>query len=272
MERIAAQKADTGMRLDAFLAKRLNQSRAYVKKVIDEGRVNKGGSLCKPAQLVGGDDIFMVTEPSKSASCMAAEPIALDIIFADEHIAVINKPAGMVVHPGAGIKNGTLCNALLHHFPDMCINNVERPGIIHRLDKNTSGVMVVAKTNEAHQALSDAFKNRRVQKIYRCFCVGELDESRFELKTGHMRHPQNRLRFFTGLSAPKMPSSHVRLAHTSFEVLSRGFGVTELRATLHTGRTHQIRAHLADINHPLVKDDLYGAKKVWPKSHPQEVL
>ena len=202
---------------------------------------------------------------------MKAENIALPIIFSDEHIAVVNKPAGLITHPGAGVHNGTLCNALLYHFPGMVVGNAERPGIVHRLDKDTSGVMVVAKTEEAHRHLSEQFKDRRVEKIYRALCYGEFVETAFELKTGHARHQHNRLRFSTKISLEKCHGSHVRIAHTSFFVEKSQFGLSMLTAILHTGRTHQIRAHLADIDHPLLGDEIYGGKRVISGRVPEDL-
>lgn len=271
--KICADATDAGLRLDSFLAKKMpDYSRAWLTKLIKTGHVTSQASAAvKPAQTIVGNEIFLISLPEKAAGTMEPQPIALEILFSDEHLAIINKPAGLVVHPGAGVKDGTLCNALLYHFPDMTIGNAERPGIVHRLDKETSGIMVVAKTQAAHQILSADFKERRIKKIYRAFCWGELAEDRLELKTGHVRHPYNRLKFFTKVSVPKMPSANVRLAHTDIAVVNRRFGITEVRATLHTGRTHQIRAHLADIDHPLLGDELYGGKRSLLKSAPDDL-
>lgn len=270
---ISAEPADAGLRLDAFLAKKLTHlSRAHLTKLIKAGQVTASGKGAKPSQAVRGDETFVIEIPDKVLGFILPEPIPLDIIFNDEHIAIINKPAGMVVHPGAGVKEGTLCNALLHHFPGMVMGNNERPGIVHRLDKETSGIMVVAKNQSSLQILSDAFKHRRVKKIYRAVCFGEVAQTKFELKTGHARHPYHRFKFLTKIHAPLLPSSNVRLAHSSFEIMGRAFGMSEVRVTLHTGRTHQIRAHLADIDHPLVGDELYGGKKTLPRSLPKELI
>jgi 23S rRNA pseudouridine1911/1915/1917 synthase len=269
--KIVVEPNDVGMRLDSFLSKRLPKfSRAQIGKLIKLGKIASKVIIKKPAKQVLAHEIYSIEFDKKNnASFMKPQEIPLDILFSDEHIAVINKPSGMVVHPGAGIRDGTLCNALLYHFPDMSIGNIERPGIVHRLDKDTSGIMVIAKTEEAHQNLSDDFKHRRIKKIYRAFCHGEIQEKSFELKTGHMRHPYNRIKFFTKIQAPKMPSPNIRLAHTLFEVLSSGFGICEIKATLYTGRTHQIRAHLSDIDHPLLGDDLYGGRRSLKKSMPK---
>lgn len=270
---IEAELKDNNLRVDAFLASKLEgYSRAQVAHLIKDGLVSLGGRSLKASYKINGNEVFHLSFPAPSPSSIEPENIPLDILFSDDHLAVINKPVGLVVHPGAGIKNGTLCHALLYHFPEMVIGNQERPGIVHRLDKDTSGVMVVAKTQSALQALSQDFKDRAVKKIYRAFAYGEILAERFELKTGHARHPQNRLRFFTGLPVPAASSHHVRMAHSAFFVDKRGFGISSLKVTLHTGRTHQIRAHLADINHPLLGDHLYGGCRALTKNVPQALV
>lgn len=263
---------DQGMRLDAFLAMALGQSRAQVSKLIKDGMVLIQGRCTKPSYAVQPADAFSIEHPQKKPSSMIAENIALDILWSDEHIAVINKPRGMVVHPGAGVAHGTLCHALLYHFPEMTIGNTERPGIVHRLDRDTSGVMVVAKTQTAHQILSEDFKQRRVKKIYRAFCHGVFRKNAISLITGHKRHPHNRLRFSTKLAPPTKASFGVRLAHTDFVVKKQAFGISELECILHTGRTHQIRAHLADIGHPLVADVLYGGVRNLSATYPHDLV
>lgn len=266
---IAATIEDKGQRFDQFLTKQLAIPRAQVGKLIKSCAILCDEKPIKASQLILGHEIFAVTPP-ETVQLLVPENIALDILYSDDDIAVINKPVGLVVHPGAGIKTGTLCHALLYHFPKLLEAGGDRPGIVHRLDKDTSGVMVVAKNAQALAKLSEDFKERRVKKTYRTLAWGEIKEFCFELKTGHARHATNRLRFTTKLSVPEVPTPHVRMAHTSFKVLKRGFGLTELSAIIHTGRTHQIRAHLSDIDHPLVGDALYNGKreisgKVSPK-------
>jgi 23S rRNA pseudouridine1911/1915/1917 synthase len=266
---VVVEPGDEGMRLDAFLAKRLEEhSRAQVSKLIKAGHVTNRGILVKSSQSVLAGDIYSITLPTVKSSSLIPQNITLNIIYSDEHIAIINKPKGMVVHPGAGVSDGTLCNALLYYFPDMIVGNAERPGIVHRLDKDTSGVMVVAKNHISHQRLSEDFKNRRVKKIYRALCFGDITKSAFSLITGHARHPHNRLKFSTKMSAPTEPSNNIRVAHTDFIVLNRKFNITELSANLQTGRTHQIRAHCADIGYPILGDEIYGGKKVLASSVP----
>jgi 23S rRNA pseudouridine1911/1915/1917 synthase len=268
---VTASLYDAGMRTDAFLAKKLTLSRAQISTLIKAGHVMASGKIIKPSQLVLGKETFLVVFPKKEGGKLSAQAIPLDVLFSDAHLIIINKPVGLVVHPGAGAKDNTLCNALLFHFPDMEVGNTERPGIVHRLDKGTSGIMVIAKTHMVHQKLGDDFKHRRIKKIYRAFCFGEIVETKFDLVTGHMRHPYNRLKFFTKIAAPKIPSANVRLAHTSFEVVSKAYGISQLKAILHTGRTHQIRAHLSDNDHPLLGDELYGGKRLLSKLVPDNL-
>jgi 23S rRNA pseudouridine1911/1915/1917 synthase len=264
---------DAGLRLDACLAgKLLGHSRAQITKFIKLGAILVNGRPSKPSMSLLGSERISFTMPCAKKATLEKEALPLDIIYSDDAIAVINKPSGLVVHPGAGVHKGTLCNALLYHFPDMAIGNEERPGIVHRLDKDTSGVMVVAKTHEAHQFLSAEFKERRVAKIYKAWCFGDLRPARIELKTGHVRHPHNALKFFTGIAEPQILGKGVRMAHTSVAVVHRRDGLCAIEATLHTGRTHQIRAHLADIGHPLLGDSLYGGARATPRGMDPELL
>ena len=266
---IQAKPEDAGQRLDSFLAERLpTHTRAQLSKLIKDAQVSINTLQVKPSHKITGYETVVLAMPVAKSSELIAQNLELDIIYSDEHIAVINKACGMVVHPGAGVFDNTLVNALLYYFPNMQIGMQERPGIVHRLDKDTSGVMVVALTHQAHVALSNDFKNRQVEKIYRAFCYGEFEKESFELKTGHVRHPFNRLRFFTGLPVPLSKESKVRMAHTSFRSNYTNYGLSDIRAYLYTGRTHQIRAHLADINHPLVGDCLYGGQRELPKNAP----
>ncbi len=270
--KINTSEKDRGERVDSFLAKSLmGFSRAQIASFIKDGHLSLAGKALKASyKILGSETLNLFIPPIKAAS-IEAENIPLDILYSDDYIAVINKPVNFVVHPGAGVKTGTLCHALLYHFPTMVIGHQERPGIVHRLDKDTSGVMVIAKTHDALQSLSEDFKNRKVKKIYRAFVHGEVKSTSFELITGHARHPQNRLRFTTALPVPTEANEHVRRAHSSFLTLHRGFGISSLRIELHTGRTHQIRAHLCDVNHPILGDYLYGGKRSLSKNMPSSL-
>lgn len=269
-----AELSDAGMRLDSFLVARwAGHSRSQLSRLIKAGLVSCNGHVInKASYLMLGQELVDLVLPEPQASGIEAQDLPLEILFSDEHLALINKPVGLAVHPGAGLKDGTLCNALVHYFPDLKVGAVGRPGIIHRLDKDTSGVMLIAKTEQAMQALSADFKNRRINKFYRALCHGELAQTKFDLVTGHVRHPYNRLKFFTALAAPKSPSSSVRMAHSSFSVLQAGLGLSMLCVKLHTGRTHQIRAQLADIGHPLVGDKLYGGHRNYSKHLSHDLL
>lgn len=268
-----ASSEDAGTRLDVCLSgKFLAYSRAQIAKFIKSGAIRVNEQLAKPSMNLLGSELISLVAPAAKKSSLEACPLPLEIIYSDEVIAVINKAAGLIVHPGAGVSQGTLCHALLYHFPHMAIGNEERPGIVHRLDKDTSGAMVIAKTHEAHAFLSAEFKDRKVEKIYKAWCFGELAQPKIELKTGHVRHPYNRLKFFTGLQAPHVLGKGVRLAHTSIALVHKRYGLSQVEASLHTGRTHQIRAHLADIGHPLLGDKIYGGTRTWPSSTDPELV
>jgi len=256
-----------GKRIDVFLATALpNLSRSRIQSLLLNGHITEQEKTFDPAYKIKGNETLIVNLPDPKPSHLEAQDLPLSILYEDTDIIVINKPAGMVVHPGAGNNKNTLVNALLFRFPGFNVGDVQRPGLVHRLDKETSGVMVCARNNEAHLFLSKSFKSREVQKTYRAFCFGNFKEHKFELKTGHKRHPIHRKRFTTKLKPPSKDLDPTnRLAHSQFEVLQTKPGISELKVKLLTGRTHQIRAHLADIGHPLVKDALYGGLKISNK-------
>lgn len=259
--KIQATTKNIGTRLDVFLTSKLDYSRAQVAKMIKDGIITSDTPIKASQHLKGTEKLHIILPSQPKSSALTPQNIPLDILYNDEHIVVINKPKALSVHPGAGIKDGTLCNALLYHFPNMEINHEQRPGLVHRLDKDTSGVMVIALTTKALTKLSDDFKDRKVEKIYHAWCYGEIEHQSFSLKTGHIRHPYNRLRFLTNIAAPKSSTTNIRMAHTDFKVLLKNQGISKIEAKLHTGRTHQIRAHLADIGHPLLGDLLYGGQR-----------
>ncbi len=242
-------QADEGSRLDLVWSKHLpDVSRARIQAWLK-------ASGEKSSRTVRAGEVLSLEQPAPAPATLEAENLPLEIIYQDSDLLVINKPVGLVVHPGAGNPQGTLVNALLYHFPGLSVGDKERPGIVHRLDKDTSGLMIIARNDLAHTRLSEAFKNREVRKIYRALCVGRFKQSSFELKTGHKRHPTNRKRFTT-----KYPTD--RIAHSKFEVLKTEGEVSEVRIEIFTGRTHQIRAQLADIGHPILGDMLYGGPKI----------
>jgi 23S rRNA pseudouridine1911/1915/1917 synthase len=247
---------DRNQRLDAFIAGRLTQiSRSRITTLIQEGLVRVDDAPRKPGYKVKPGDVVVGNVPPPVSTTLTPEAIRLDIIHEDDFLIVINKPAGMVVHPAAGHWTGTLVNALLHHCPDMlAIGGEKRPGIVHRLDKDTSGVLVVAKNDPVHQALADQFKRRQVQKNYLAIVRGRIpvETGQVDLPVG--RHPVERKKMST-------ISRHGRPALTLWRVVERFAHATLLEIDLKTGRTHQIRVHCAAMGHPVLGDKVYGRQK-----------
>jgi len=260
---IVATPEDAGDRLDAFLARVLSHhSRARWRSLIDDGHVMVDGARARPSQKVGPGARVVVEEPPPAPTSTLPEDIPLTVLFEDAHVIVVDKPAGMVVHPAAGVQSGTLVNALLHHVTDLDVGGEERPGIVHRLDKDTSGVLVCAKTEEALRSLQRAFQERTVEKRYRAWCYGAPRAQTLELVTGHARHPRDRKRFTTKLPPPdEGDATGVRRASARYTFVTTFAGVSEVEVALDTGRTHQIRAQLADIGHPIAGDALYGGSR-----------
>jgi 23S rRNA pseudouridine1911/1915/1917 synthase len=252
-----------GTRLDRCLTL-LNDdwSRSRVRRLIDDGRVLANGRPAKPAAPVAEGDRLTVSEPEPAALDVAAEAIPLTIVYEDDDLLVIDKPADLVVHPAAGNPTGTLVNALLHHCRDLSgIGGVARPGIVHRLDKDTTGLMVVAKTDRAHQALGLAFRWRKVDKTYLAVCYGRLEEREGVVDAAMDRHPRHRQMMAVVEGG--------RPARTLYEVVERMDGVCLVHCRLVTGRTHQIRVHMAHIGHALVGDPLYSGRQWRNLSDPR---
>ena len=242
-----------GQRLDRVLVAMLaDHSRSQLQRLIADGCVRVGGAVAvKPNTIVHDGDRIAVDIPAPKPSQLAAEPLDLEILYQDPDIAVLNKPAGMVVHPGAGHAAGTLVNALLHHMDDLSgIGGELRPGIVHRLDRGTSGVMVIAKNDAAHQELARQFHDREVEKEYIALVWGVVQAGR-RIDAAIGRDPSNRQK----MSAR---ARHAREAVTRVTRAHHLPGLTLCQVAIHTGRTHQIRAHLSAIGHPIVGDALYG--------------
>lgn len=244
-------KESVGLRLDKFLEENLDINRSQIKKNIVDGNILVNNKKVKAGYSLKLDDEISVEYEDDFS--LSPEKIAFDVLYEDDYLAVISKPQDLVVHPGAGNNSGTLVNGLLYRFKELS-NPIDqdRPGIVHRLDKDTSGLMLIAKKDEAYYKLVDMFKNRQIDKHYLAICHGNIYED-FDLKAPIGRDPNNRIKM-------KVIDENSKEAFTSFKVLKNFDKYTLLDVHLHTGRTHQIRVHLAYVNHPVVGDEVYGIK------------
>jgi 23S rRNA pseudouridine1911/1915/1917 synthase len=255
----------TRSRLDRFLAGELNQfSRSRIQQLIRTGFVKLNGETARPRDIVRTGDQVDLTEPPLEKIDHQAEEIPLEVLFEDTDLVVINKPAGMVVHPGAGHRDHTLVNALLNHCQTLSgIGGKERPGIVHRLDKETSGCLVVAKNDEAHRSLSEQFAARSVEKVYLVLAAGKLRKRSGIIEEKIGRHPIHRQRMAV---AP----TRGRTAKTEYRVMRANGEISLIECRLHSGRTHQIRVHLHHLGHPVLGDKVYGQK--FAKDFPRQML
>ena len=248
---IAAENA--GQRLDAFLAAAIPElTRSAVQRLIEQGQVLLDGKVVKASHKLSAGELVAVTIPAPEPASAVAEDIDLDILFEDADVIVVNKTAGMTVHPGAGVNSGTLVNALLGHCSDLSgIGGEVRPGIVHRIDKDTTGILVVAKNDAAHEGLARQFSEHTVKRVYYALVFGSprSDKGRIEGIIG--RHPVDRKKM-------SGKARHGRNAVTHWQVIARYPEVTLLKLKLETGRTHQIRVHLSEAGHPLLGDSVYG--------------
>jgi 23S rRNA pseudouridine1911/1915/1917 synthase len=251
-----AETADAGSRLDQFLAARIGDlSRSRIQALMEEGHVLVNGEpKLRSSKIRGGERIVLTVPPAISSENLP-EDIALEILYEDDDLIVINKPAGLVVHPAPGHAGGTLVNALLHHCTALSgIGGVERPGIVHRLDKETSGCLVAAKNDAAHQSLTEQFAGREVRKIYLAIATGSFKKPKGTINVPLGRHPVYRQKMGVLLRGGG------REAVTDWIVLSSLPCGTLVQCTLHTGRTHQIRVHLKHLGHPVLGDEVYGRR------------
>lgn len=244
-------------RLDNFLRTKFPAvSRGAIQRLIEEGHIRVNGRTVKPTHAPHAGEQVEVHWPEAKPAEAQPEEIPLDILFEDASLLVVNKPAGLVVHPAAGHEEHTLVNALLHHCKGQLsgIGGVARPGIVHRLDKETSGCLVVAKNDPTHVALSAQFANREVNKIYHAIVCGEIPREDGEIRAAIARHPSHRKRM-------AVSDDSGRESRTSYRVLERLRSATLAEAVLHTGRTHQIRVHFQHLGFPLAGDETYGARQ-----------
>jgi 23S rRNA pseudouridine1911/1915/1917 synthase len=253
------------LRLDQFLARELPRfSRSRIQQLIRQQFIKLNDSPARPRDLLRSGDRITVNEPPPEKIDTRPEAIPLDVMFEDDDLIVINKPAGLVVHPGAGQREHTLVNALLHHFPHLSsIGGKERPGIVHRLDKETSGCLVVAKNDAAHRGLSAQFEARTVEKVYLALVAGKLRKSAGTIEEKIGRHPKNRQRM-------SVQSKRGRAAKTEYRVINSSSEISLIECKLYSGRTHQIRVHLHHLGHPILGDKVYGGRLV--KTFPRQML
>ena len=256
---LRASEESKNQRLDAFLASSLDGlTRSQATRLIESGEVAVNGrAVSKSYKLAGGEDIA-VTLPEPEPVEAVPQDIPLDVVYEDADVIVVNKPSGMVVHPAPGHPDGTLVNALLYHCAGTLsgVGGALRPGIVHRIDRDTSGLIIAAKNDAAHQYLSAQLADHTLARTYECIVVGALREDRGTVDAPIARHPTDRKRMAVVAGG--------REAVTHWEVIARYPGYTHVRCRLETGRTHQIRVHMAYIVHPILGDTVYGAKKEVP--------
>ena len=268
-QELTVEAKDAGVRLDSYISTHGDVSRSQAAKLIDDGMVtipDLNSAISKNTRLRANDRII-IKYPLPQDADITAEDISLDIIFEDSDILVVNKPKGMVVHPAPGNYSGTLCNALLYHCRDSLsgIGGVKRPGIVHRIDKDTSGLLVVAKNDAAHISLAQQLKTHTVSRVYHALCIGNIRDDRGTVNKPIGRNPRDRKKMAVFPTGAELTDAGVRDAVTHYSVLERfgalssaGQSFTHIKCELETGRTHQIRVHLASLGHPLLGDATYG--------------
>ena len=261
MENIEIIAAEGGTRIDAWLSANVpDLTRNAAQRLLTDGMVLVNGKPPKKNYKVNAGDAVTVTIPDIAEVPLVPQNIPLDIVFEDEDVVVVNKPRGMVVHPAPGHPDGTLVNALMYHCGDSLsgVGGEKRPGIVHRIDKDTSGLLIVAKNDAAHLALSAQLSDRSLSRVYRAVVVGNLKQDSGTVDAPIGRHPNDRKKM-------AVTQQNSRNAVTHWSVLERYRGYTHVRCKLETGRTHQIRVHMAHIGHPLLGDEVYGHAKLPEK-------
>ena len=249
-----------GQRADQFLAAALPQlTRSAAQKLLEEGAVTLNGRPVKKNYKTAPGDELMVVLPDPAPVDILPQDIPLDVVYEDEDVIAVNKPVGLVVHPAAGHPDGTLVNALLYHCGNSLsgINGALRPGIVHRIDRDTSGLIIAAKNDTAHLALAAQLQDHSLYREYEAVCVGNLKQDQGTVNAPIARHPTDRKKMAVNFLQG-------REAVTHWTVLERFPGYTHIQCRLETGRTHQIRVHMAHTGHPLLGDVVYGSKKPWP--------
>ncbi len=257
-ESLTIERSLPSERLDTFLRRQFPVvSRGAIQRLIEQGHITVDGKPTKATHSPRAGEVVQIVWPEARPAEAQPEEMSLQILFEDEALLVLNKPAGLVVHPAAGHEEHTLVNALLHHCAGGLsgIGGMARPGIVHRLDKDTSGCMVVAKNDDTHLALSTQFAGRQVEKIYHAVVCGVMVRDEGNIRAAIARHPSHRKRMAV------REDDNARAAHTSYRVLERLREATLVEALLHTGRTHQIRVHFQFIGHPLIGDEIYGQRQ-----------
>ena len=259
MTRLECTARLAGERVDSFLARELDLTRSALQKLLEEGAVLCGGEPVKKNRRTVPGETYTLDLPDPEPIEAVPQNIPLDIVYEDEDVIVVNKPVGLVVHPAAGHPDGTLVNALLYHCGNSLsgINGQLRPGIVHRIDRDTSGLIIAAKNDAAHLALAAQLEDHSLYREYHAIAVGGFREDAGTVDAPLARHPVDRKKMAVDRTKGKRAVTH-------WEVLERYSGYTYLKCLLETGRTHQIRVHLASVGHPLLGDTVYGAKKPVP--------
>ena len=268
------EATESGERLDTAVAALADVTRSAAARLIGDGAVTVNGQAHDKNYRLRAGDVLTVQPPQVQEATAVAQALPLDVIYEDADLIVINKPVGMVVHPAAGNPDGTLVNALLWHCGESLsgVGGVIRPGIVHRIDKDTSGLLVVAKNDETHLALSAQLARHEIRRVYCAIAIGNFPEEHGTVDAPIGRHPVDRRK----MAVLRDPSAHAKPAVTHWSVVARGEGdgtrFTLLRCELETGRTHQIRVHLSSVGHPLLGDPVYGGDRTRFETHHRDLI